>query len=83
LYFFCHAGEPNFILRPEVERLALVLVERLALVLVFVLVERRFAPELVTPTRPSAAREAGVIWLWPAKPPGGTINFIRDPLRGR
>jgi hypothetical protein len=68
-YFFCHAGEPNFI-----RDLAFVLDDLVDLV-DEAFRRRRRRPVARAPERaPSAIFEAGVICWKPAKPPGGTIN---------
>src|SRR5687768_7065759 len=54
LYFFCHAGEPNFIRRPP-------FADRVRFDAARAFLRRRRLPLPVPPTRPSAARLAGVI----------------------
>lgn len=70
-YFFCQAGEPNFILRPPPR----FLVDERAAAFLPPLRRRRLPPPFDRrPGGNNAAREAGVICEKPAIPPGGTAN---------
>lgn len=72
LYFRCQAGEPNLSLRPPRELFVRGLAEAVRLEPRGAFA-RLFEEPRERPGRKSAARDAGVIWLNPANPPGGTI----------